>query len=130
VADGRPAGLKPGAPEAYYIWHDDHGKWWHVFTTTHSQLHRFQGWVWHDKDRFTDVKPSRMEWNDRIKYGDKGISWDFHTKGHEDGFSFKANGAQCVRFHTFIDGRPAHTGLVHVGAGGVHPPHHYFRLCP
>jgi hypothetical protein len=130
VADGRPSGLHPGVVESYWIWHEDHGRWWHVRTSTHSQLHHFTGWVWHDKDRFTDVKPTRLEWNDRIRYGEKGISWDFQTKGHEDGFSFKTNGAQCVRFHTFIDGKPAHSALVHIGAGGAHPPGNHFKLCP
>jgi hypothetical protein len=129
VADGRPTGLHEGVPISYWIWHDDHGKWWHVRSSTHTELHHFQGWAWHDKDRFTDVKPTRVEWADRIKYGAAGVSWDFHTKGHEDGFDFKTNGASCVRFALWIDGK-AVTTQVHIGAGGVHPPSNHFRLCP
>jgi hypothetical protein len=129
VADGRPHGFKAGVPESYWIWHDDNGKWWHVRTSTHSAKHRFQGWVFHEKDRFTDVRPTRLEWNDRIKYGTSGASWDFETKGSEDGFDFRTNGVQCVRFHTFIDGKPNHD-RVFIGAGGVHPPSAHFRICP
>ena len=129
VADGRPRGLHEGVPESYWIWHDDHGKWWHVRTSTHSVQHRFQGWVFHDKDRFTDIHPTRLEWSDRIKYGTNGASWDFQTKGHEDGFDFRTSGNQCVRFHTFIDGKPNHD-RVHLGAGGVNPPSAHFRVCP
>ena len=129
VADGRPRGLHDGVPESYWIWHDEHGKWWHLRTSTHSVQHRFQGWVFHDKDRFTDIHPTRLEWGDRIKYGTNGAAWDFQTKGHEDGFDFRTSGNQCVRFHTFIDGKPNHD-RVHIGAGGVNPPSAHFRVCP
>jgi hypothetical protein len=128
VADGRPRGLQPGHPEAYWVWHDERGRHWHVRTTTTNHLHRFHGWVFPD-GQFTELRPTRMEWNDRIRGNANGIVFDFHTDGNEDGFDFKVSGNQCVRFYLNIDGRHE-PGLVNIGATDAHPPHWHFKVCP
>lgn len=130
-ADGRPAGLKSGAPMAYWLWNGgaaDH--WWHVRTTTATMKHRFQGWiVGEGKDPIREFKTTKTEHGDRVRVTPKGIAFDFTTDGHEDGFDFKVAGRHCVRFHLFIDGdaKPAH---VNIGKNDAHPAHAHFRLCP
>jgi hypothetical protein len=129
AADGRPKGLKDGAPEAVWIWHEDHGKFWHVRTTTKKFLHRFTGAVYGDGGPITELKLTGLEYNDKIKAVQKGIGFDFETKGHEDGFDFKVAGNHCVRFQVKVDGK-AEPKLVNIGATDAHPPHWHFKLCP
>ncbi len=129
VADGRPKGLKDGAPEALWIWHEDHAKLWHVRTTTKRALHRFTGAVYGDGGPITELKLTALEFNDKIKAVQKGIGFDFETKGHEDGFDFKVAGNHCVRFQVKVDGK-AEPKVVSIGATDAHPPHWHFKLCP
>lgn len=128
LADGRPAGLHSGAPEAYWVWHDTNGKRWHVRSTTHATMHRFHGSVVPDTGNVTTVRATRTEWGDRVRAGAHGVSFDFHTNGGEDGFDFETNG-QCVRFHLLIDGK-SEPGRINVGKSNAHPPHWHFKLCP
>jgi hypothetical protein len=128
AVEGRPKGLHVSAPEAYWVWHEGKGLKWHVRTTTHSTEHRFQGFVQPDTGHLSAVRPTRLEWNDRVRASEKGISFDFHTNGAEDGFDFETTG-QCVRFYLLIDGK-AHPQNIHIGQAGVNPPHDYFKACP
>jgi hypothetical protein len=128
VADGRPAGLHPGAPEALWIWHDDRGRFWHVRTTTHSQRHRFSGAVLSD-GAITNMNATDHSFADRIRADAKSVNFDFFTQGHEDGFDFRVVGSQCVRFYMTVDGR-SEPQLVHIGRANAHPTGWHFKLCP
>jgi hypothetical protein len=129
VADGRPKGLKDGASEAVWIWHEEKGKFWHVRTTTKKYLHRFSGAVVGEGGPITEIKPTRLEWGDRIKASPKGIVFDFETDGHEDGFDFRVGGNHCVRFYIKVDGKEE-PGKINVGKTDAHPPAWHFKLCP
>ena len=128
VADGHPKGLKSGAFEAFWVWHDTNGKRWHLRSTTHSVMHRFHGGIVPDSGQITSVKSTRLEFGDRVKSSSKGIAFDFYTDGGEDGFDFETNG-QCVRFYLHIDGK-TNPALINVGKDDVHPPSSNFKLCP
>ncbi len=128
VADGYPKGLKSGAFEAFWVWHDTNGKRWHLRSTTHSVMHRFHGGVVPESGQVTALKPTRLEFGDRVKTTTKGIAFDFHTDGGEDGFDFETNG-QCVRFYLNIDSK-TNPNLINVGKDDVHPPSSNFKLCP
>jgi hypothetical protein len=129
VADGRPKGLKEGAPEAFWIWHEDKGKSWHVRTTTKKALHRFTGLVAGEGQPITELHLVKTEHNDKIRGTSKGIGFDFETQGNEDGFDFKTAGNSCVRFAVKVDGK-ASPAIINVGATDAHPPHWHFKLCP
>jgi hypothetical protein len=129
VADGRPHGLASGAPEAYWVWHDNHGTHWHLRSTTHSTMHRFHGAVYAEGGHITDAHPTRVEWNDRVRANAQSIHFDFHTNGGEDGFDFKVTGSHCVRMYLLIDGK-SEPGHINVGAGDARPAHWHFKLCP
>lgn len=129
VADGRPKGLVRGAFEAFWVWHDLNGKHWHVRSTTHSTMHRFQGSVIGEGGKLTDIHPTRTEWGDRIRANARGVSFDFHTNGDEDGFDFKVSGTHCVRMYLLIDGKPD-PARINVGASDAHPPAWHFKVCP
>lgn len=128
MADGRPGGLHPGAPEALWLWHDGHGRSWHVRTTTHSQRHRFQGSVV-SEGVITNMVATDHSFADRIRADAKTVTFDFFTQGHEDGFDFHVAGSQCVRFYMTIDGR-SEPNLVHIGRANAHPTNWHFKLCP
>lgn len=129
-ADGRPTALVAGAPLGVWIW-IDRDQTWHVRTTTHSQMHRFQGVVMTVRDNtLSDVKPVRLEMNDRLRtHNGRVAAWDFSTNGHEDGFDFKTAGSQCIRFFVKVDGK-ADPAAINVGKNAAHPSRWHFRLCP
>ncbi|MGZ3424863.1 MAG: hypothetical protein ACXVEE_43800, partial [Polyangiales bacterium] len=124
---GVPPSLHPGAPPAYWIWREANG-WWHIRTTSiKGSVHRFWGAVAPQGASVGEVKPSRLEFNDRIKFSQKHIYWTFDTSGHTDGFDFKTSGGgQCVRFNL----QGTSTTQVFIGAKQVSPPTHHFELCP
>jgi hypothetical protein len=124
IAPGRPL-FAPGAPEAYWIWHDQGG--WHLRTTTAGMPHRFHGLVVPLRGTIVDVRPTRLEWQDRIRMGPRGIEFDFVTQGGEDGFDWHVSSG-CNRFETFVDGA-ARPGLVHLGGVGNRPHHVPFDRC-
>jgi hypothetical protein len=111
------------------VWHDDNGDTWHVRSTTHRQMHRFSGRVWAAQGSIVDVRPTRLEWGDRIRTTPRGAEFDFHTDGGIDGFDFRTAGPHCVHFALFVDGR-GDPGRVNVGPGELHPRHHVFTICP
>lgn len=129
IAAGRATALVPGANLGVWIWSDANG--WHVRTTTKSQQHRFQGVVMATRDAtLTDVKPTRLEFNDRLRVRNgRAVAFDFTTNGHEDGFDFKSAGGQCLRFFVKVDGKPD-PGNVNLGSAGTHPAKWHFKLCP
>ncbi len=128
VADGRPAGLRPNAPEAFWLWHDNRGQNWHVRTTTAGMRHRFQGAVLSD-GVITNVNATDHSYADRLRADAKSVNFDFFTQGNEDGFDFHVAGSQCVRFYMTVDGR-SEPNLVHIGRGNAHPTSWHFKLCP
>ncbi len=128
VADGRPAGLHSGAPEAFWVWHDGHGTHWHVRSTTAGHRHRFQGAVVAD-GAITNMQATDHSFADRIHADAKEIKFDFFTQGNEDGFDFQIAGGQCVRYYMTVDGR-SEPGLVHIGRANAHPTGWHFKLCP
>lgn len=125
AVEGRPNELKPGAPEAYWVWHDAQG--WHLRTTTARNAHRFTGRVWGVKGA-VQAKAVRNELNDRFKHSGKAMTFDFYTQGHEDGFDFQIAEGNCAIFHLFVDGE-ARPGRIRLGAAGAAPPSATFKAC-
>lgn len=127
-ANGVPPNMKPGARRAFWIWRDKDGVTWHVRTTTKTELHRFSGRIWVD-GTIQDLKPSRLETQDRLKMEDAGIVvFDFTTQGVMDGFDFKVAAGRCVTFHLLIDGKPE-PKEVEIGEKEVAAGSPTFRLC-
>jgi hypothetical protein len=129
AVEGRPRGLRGGAPPSLWIWKDAKGKGWHVRATAHAEKHRFRGTILGDGGPITQLRSMRAELNDRVRATPRGVTFDFQTQADEDGFDFVVAGTHCVRFYTSVDGR-SETGLVTLGATDAHPPHSYFKLCP
>lgn len=125
---GRPNDLKPGHPEALWIWHDAKGAGWHVRSTTASRLHRFSGRIWVTPGTIADVHPTRLEFNDRVRVQEKSIEFDFETQGGMDGFDFRLAGATCAKFALRVDGK-REPGVVRIGSRGAHPHGRVFELC-
>src|SRR5690242_18521310 len=84
LADGRPKGFKPGAPDSVWIWQDAKGTHWHLRTSTKDKGHRFHGFIRGDAD-VKNVKSVRTESGDRWKMKGKGASFDFNTTAAADG---------------------------------------------
>lgn len=125
IVEGRPGGYRPGVPESYWTWHDAGG--WHVRVTTAGLPHRFHGWVEPAGGVITDLRPTRIEWNDRIRMAPRGVEFDFQAAGGDDGFDFHVSSG-CARFFLYMDGvgRP---GRTFVGAAERHPRRIPFERC-
>jgi hypothetical protein len=121
--------LRDAPADGLWIWHDERGSEWHLRTSTHGPSHRFNGRVWLSEGSFAGVRPSRTEWNDRLRATGRAIEFDFHTQNGVDGFEFRATGARCIHFALSMDGRQG-TDSIHIGARGAHPKEHVFTLCP
>jgi len=125
IDGGRPA-FGPGASEAYWIWRDAHG--WHLRTTSAGTPHRFHGAIVPLDGEIADVRPTRLERDDRIKMGQHEIRFAFVTQGGADGFDWHVTSG-CTRFKIFIDGA-ARPDLVHLGGFANRPQHVPFARCP
>jgi hypothetical protein len=127
-ANGVPPSMKEGAQLAYWIWRDTDGVTWHLRTTAGGKLHRFQGRIWVD-GTLSDLNPTRLENNDRLKKEDEGVLvFDFTTDVGIDGFDFKVTAGRCVTFHLLIDGKPA-PQEVEIGKKEIAVGSATFRLC-
>ena len=128
VADGRPKGLEPGAPAGFWIWRNAAGIW-KVRTTTAKKLHEFRGRVKGVQKPIGKMKPTRLEFGDHIHRGTGGeIAFKFATKGHIDGFDFRAPPAACVRFDLVLDSG-ATAKRVFIGKDVVLPKINHFIIC-
>jgi hypothetical protein len=129
VANGKPPGLEPAAPAAYWIWRAPSGVW-KLRTTTATQLHTFRGRVHGVKAPIGAVRPSRTELGDRfVRAPDGNLYFKFTTNGHIDGLDFRVRDNGCVRFDLQLDGGPA-PKRIHVGAQSVEPKSNHFVVCP
>jgi hypothetical protein len=124
ISPGRPY-FAPGAPEAYWVWHDEAG--WHLRTTTAGRAHRFHGTVVALGGQITDARPSRVEMREQIRMSPGGISFDMITQGGEQGFDWHVSSG-CNRFEIFVDGAPR-PGLVRLGGPSEPPRHIPFDRC-
>ena len=124
IAPGRPP-FGPGAPEAYWIWHNQGG--WHLRTTTAGLAHRFHGAVVPLGGNIVDVRASRLEWQDRIPGGRAGDSVRLRDSGWRRRLDWHVTSG-CNRFEIFIDG-VARPGLVHLGGPAHQPRHVPFDRC-
>lgn len=126
VAMGQPPGLHAGAPASYWVWRTADG-WWHLRTTTQKGTpHRFWGKIAPEKGEFSEVKASRLEFNDRVKMSPNHVLFAFDTNGHLDGFDFRTQGLHCVKFYLHNTGNH----MIFIGEKQVQPQHGYFSLCP
>jgi hypothetical protein len=128
-ANGRPARLKAGEPTALWIGRGADGEYW-VRTTTQGERHIFTGRIRaQGGGEIVNVKPTKMDFNDRVKHEGKDVVFDIHTKGDEDGFNFSVAKNACVEFVVRIDGKPD-TTLVYLGEKEARPPSTHFVVCP
>jgi hypothetical protein len=128
IVEGKPKGLEPGAPAAFWIWRNAQGIW-KVRTTTAKKLHEFRGRVEGVQKPIGKVKPSRLEYGDHIRRGAQHeIIFKFATKGNIDGFDFRAPAGTCIRFDLMLD-RGATAKRVFIGKNAVSPKTNHFILC-
>jgi hypothetical protein len=127
-AYGQPRSMQPGAPAAYYIWTDPQGGW-HLRTTTGGQQHVFRGRVAGQTAPITNVTPSRMEFQDRLRVSPRGtVAFAFATQGAVDGFDFRADNNACVTFNLDLAGGPTPRRIV-VGAQEIAVNTPNFQVC-
>src|SRR5262249_34699580 len=124
ITPGRPA-FHSGSPIGYWIWHDDGG--WHLRTTTQRSRHRFHGFVVAIDGRVEEVRPTRLEWRDRVRIGNRGVEFDFETDGDEDGFDWRVTSG-CNKFDLLVDGHYDRR-IVHIGGPGYEPKSIPFARC-
>jgi hypothetical protein len=124
IASGRPA-FGPGAPEAYWVWHDGGG--WHLRSTTAGKPRRFHGTVVPLGGEITDARPIRPNDVERVRIAPGGIAFDFLTQGGEDGFDWHVSSG-CNRFEIYVDGA-ARPGHVRLGGPANSPQHVPFDRC-
>jgi hypothetical protein len=128
IADGKPKGVEPGAPAAFWIWRNAAGVW-KVRTTTAKKLHEFKGRVKGVQKPIGKMKATRTEFGDHIHRGTGGeIIFKFATKGHIDGFDFRAPKEDCIRFDLVLD-TGATAKKVFIGKDSVSPKGNHFVLC-
>lgn len=126
IANGRPTGMHPGAPAAYWIWHNRQGQW-RVRVTTGGRNPGFRGTVAASPgSSVLRVVASRAELSDAIRATAESFDFDLSAATSMDGFDFQvAHG--CVRFLLeAANARPQ----VFVGPLQFQPPTPHFVLCP
>jgi hypothetical protein len=129
IAKGKPAGMDPGAPAAFWIWRADSGVW-KVRTTTAKQPHTFRGRVQGVTAPIGAIRASRNELHDRVARAPNGsVFFKFTTNGNVDGFDFRVRDNACVRFDLKLDGG-AVPKRIHIGSQQVEPKSNHFELCP
>ncbi len=129
VARGRSARLKAGAPTAYWVGIKQNGEWY-LRTTSHDHAHRFQGRIRATQGgKITEIKPTRMEHNDRVRLTDNEVVFDIKTAESEDGFDFELSPGACAEFDLRIDGERLPRNIL-VGAREESPGSTHFVACP
>jgi hypothetical protein len=136
AADGRPAGFRPGAPPAFWIWTGPRGDW-RIRTTTLDSAHLFRGRVAALTGDVIDISPSKNELADRMwkvgrpQPGEPANTWvfSFKTSTHADGFTFRTTDGGCVRFDLQLDGGPMPKRII-VGKSQLEPPTNHLVICP
>jgi hypothetical protein len=122
---GRPPSLKPGLPDAWWVYQDDAG--WHVRTTTDDR-HQMKGRVWVTTGKLASVKVTVLEKQDGVQSDAQSIDIDFDTDKVMDGVDFVLTGTKCAHFALLVDGKPE-PKLIHLGASTMTPPSATFVLC-
>jgi hypothetical protein len=127
---GRPDHTKAGAPEHYALWHSKDG--WHLRTMTKEHEHHFKGHIEVKGGEIEEVKPVKLEHNDHWKAEGTKITFDFSTKGGEDGIDWKVKGGKETMLEfslhigekdpTFVADR------IHIGKENAHPASDPFEL--
>lgn len=128
--EGRPGAYHPGAPMAYWIWHDRDG--YHVRATTAREYHVFAGSVNVGRE-FTLVLPFRLEGpREYVRKVGHRIEFWLSTDGGVDGFDFRATWPHEATFDLRIDSLNPARVLQHVfvGARDAHPSVMPFTIVP
>jgi hypothetical protein len=129
IANGRPPGMEPAAPVAFWVWRTPAGVW-KVRTTTATVLHTFRGRLHGTRAPIGALHPSRAELGDRfVRAPDGSVYFKFTTNGHIDGVDFRVRDNGCARFDLQLDGGPA-PKRIHIGAQSIEPKSNHFVLCP
>ncbi len=132
---GRPEHTKAGTVEHYAVWHDKEG--WHLRTMTKEHEHHFRGNVAVKNGELEDVKGVMLEkkgpQKDNFMVGPekKQITFDFSTKGGEDGVDWKVKGKEATLVFTLEIGEKEpqfEADRIFVGKKGEHPTANGFEL--
>ncbi|MEM1032819.1 MAG: hypothetical protein AAF928_22125 [Myxococcota bacterium] len=140
---GRPAGFRPDAAPAFWIWQGPRGNW-RVRTTNGGGAKTFRGLIHGVSGPIVAMRPSRDALRERVWVVDRtpgdNRSWAFSFASdiHADGFIFAAEGNGCVRFDLKdITDAPGASGtdaaarpVVYLGARQVRPRNGHFMVCP
>lgn len=122
---GIPSGLKPGLPDAWWVYQDAAG--WHVRTTTDDR-HQMKGRVWVTTGKLASVKVTVLEKQDAVQSDAHNIDIDFDTNKVMDGVDFLLSDTKCAHFALLVDEKPE-PELIHLGANMMTPPRATFVLC-
>jgi hypothetical protein len=126
AAEGTP-GIDLNAPTGYYLWHNDDG--FHLRTHGPATEHNFDA-ILHTNGTFENVDSPKLEDGDRVDLGDGGqtLILHFHTYDLTDGVNFTIRGGERLHLDLKLDGKPAATDQIFIGAAAHNPKHNPFTL--
>lgn len=129
VATGRPTRLVSGANQSFWLWVDADGVW-HLRSTTAGLKRRFQGRIRPAAGvTLTIAETTASEWKDGVALQGADLVFDLITKGHQDGFDFRASGSDCLEFDLRIDG-DGNPNRIYIGKDNRTPTNSHFTICP
>jgi len=126
--NGQPAGIDPHTTGAIYMWHDKNG--WHIRVTHRTNNKRtFSGQIT-TGGKLVDVKPVRLEKNDKfVVSADKhSVTFLFKNYGFIDGLDFRTACAPSLSFGFQSDGKTSPTSRIVIGKGATHPASNPFVI--
>lgn len=133
--NGRPAGTHSGAVERYSLWHDGEG--WHLRTMTAEHEHHFRGHIDAHKGVIVHEHGKKLDGHgaqaDRWKVGPEKhrLTFDFSTKGGEDGIDWRVEGNDPTLEFTLEIGEKDPKFVpdrIFIGKDGAHPESCPFSL--
>ena len=123
---GRPDRFAPGARGRTFVWHDADG--WHLRSTDATPgPHRYTGTITPSAGAaFVDIRPVRLDPQDRFVVAQDGLHYSFTTHEGVDGVDFRVTGChrsapESLTFALRKDGHGDDPQLVDVGDQGRHP---------
>jgi len=135
LVSGDPLGIPtytPGTDLGYYIWADDlERRSWHIRWSGDGPNHVFNGVVSLSDNEMT-VSEYRFEANDNLfVINDQSNLHYANADLHEDGLDIEIIGdimPAYIAFDLFIDGASGIADLIHIGAAGINPDSHDFKM--
>jgi hypothetical protein len=123
---GRPDQFEPGARGRTFVWHDADG--WHLRSTDATPgPHHYTGTITPSAGAtLVDIRPVRLDPQDRFVVEQDGLHYSFTTHEGVDGVDFRVTGChrsapESLTFTLHKDGHGDDPQLIDVGDKGRHP---------